>query len=99
MDREKNIIFGYDSGPQMFTDEANEGVMRAIVAIEAMARDDLTIRNRETLVKAASPLLRAVGALHDEIWDTEPRNWIAGKLDLICKMNGWAYDEYDSYDW
>lgn len=88
-----------ESTPSMYTEEANDAVRAAVIKIETMAQFDLTIRNKETLTKAASPILREVGATYGEIWDTEPRSWIADKLDTICAMHGWSYNEWEPYDW
>lgn len=86
-------------GPEMFTSEGNQAVIAAVKKIEKLAETDLSIRNKETLTKAASPILREVEERFGEIRDTEPRGWIADKLDLICKKNGWEYEEYEGYDW
>ena len=88
----------YDN-PEMYTEEANQAVIHAILKIETMAEHDLNIRNREGLEKVARPILRAVGEKYPELWDTEPRCWVNDYLDKICRMHGWYYNEDNYYDW
>lgn len=90
-------------GPSMFSTEGDAAVIGAIEAIKALVATDLTIRNKKGLLLAAKPILLAVAAEHDEMTDTEPDGWIAGKLRDICKDMGWAYDDAgwtrDEFDW
>lgn len=86
-------------GPSMYSTEGDDAVRAAVIQIETMAAHEPFVRNRATLTKAASPILRAVAEIHPEIWDTEPRAWIGDKLDAICEANGWAYEEWEAYEW
>lgn len=86
----------FDS-PEMYTEEGDQAVIRAMIVVANMAETDLTIRNKETLWKSAEPIIKAVGNLYYEIYDTEPRHWIEDQLDAICKAHGWAYNEFEGW--
>jgi hypothetical protein len=84
---------------EMFTDEGNDAVARALAAIALVAQDRTRVWNRETLETVAIPVLRAVSVKYEEIYDTEPRGNIADFLDQLCAENGWAFDPYAGYEW
>lgn len=83
----------------MYTEEGNEAVARALASITLMSKDHTKVWNRVTLEQVAKPVIEGVAKLHDELYDTEPRGLIADFLDNICEKNGWAYDPYSGYDW
>lgn len=84
---------------EMFSDEGDQAVARALAAIALVAQDHTKVWNRDTLEQVAKPVLEGVAKLYDEIYDTEPRANIADFLDQLCEENGWAYDPYVGYDW
>lgn len=84
---------------EMFSDEGNMAVARALQSIAIAASDHTKVWNRYTLEQAAKPILEGVSKVHEEIWDTEPRGHIADFLDQLCEENGWAYDPYGYYSW
>lgn len=84
---------------EMFTDEGNNAVARALAAISLQAQDHTKVWNRFTLEEAARPILEGVAKNHGEIYDTEPRGHIADFLDQLCEESGWAYDPYGYYSW
>lgn len=102
-DEEKNDIFLNGNNPSMYTTEGDDAVRAAIAAIKAKVETDLTIRNKAGLLKAASPILKAVAEEHNEIHDTEPDGWVARRLAEICDEMGWKYNtEYglrDAFYW
>jgi len=85
--------------PEMYSDEGDQAVIRALINIAWIANNNLEIRNRETLLKAAGPILQATANLYPEIYDTEPRNWINDRLNEICRSQGWSYNLWERYDW
>lgn len=84
---------------EMYTDEGDMAVARALAAIDVVSSDRTVVWNRTTLEAVAAPVLQAVAKLYGEIYDTEPRGHIARFLDQLCAENGWAYNEFESYDW
>lgn len=84
---------------EMYTDEGDMAVARALAIIAIMSKDHAKVWNRETLQAMAIPVLGAVAKEHDEIYDTEPRNHIDDFLDQLCAENGWAYKDLESYNW
>lgn len=84
---------------EMYTDEGDMAVARALVAISLAAQNRTTVWNRKTLEVVAKPFIKAVEQLHQEVSDTEPRGYIADHLDAICEENGWTYDKWAGYDW
>lgn len=84
---------------EMYTDEGDMAVARALVAISLTVQDRTKVWNRNTLEAVAKPIIEALAAFHPEVYDTEPRGNIADFLDKICEENGWAYDPWAGYDW
>ena len=84
---------------EMFSEEGNNAVARALAAITLLSDDHTKVWNKETLTKIAAPIIEGVAKNHPEVHDTEPRACIADSLDLICQMNGWVYNEWESYDY
>lgn len=84
---------------EMYTDEGDLAVTRALVAIAIVSSDRTVVWNRDTLEAMAAPVLQGVAKLHNEIYDTEPRGHIADFLDQLCAENGWAFDPYTGYEW
>lgn len=84
---------------EMYTDEGDLAVARALASIAVTASDRTKVWNRDTLEAVAKPVIEAVAKLHDELYDTEPRGHIADFLDQLCAENGWAFDPYAGYDW
>lgn len=84
---------------EMFSDEGDMAVARALASIALRSKDHTIVWNRDTLEAVAKPVLEAVGKLHEELYDTEPRGYVADFLDQLCEENGWAYDPYAGYNW
>jgi hypothetical protein len=84
---------------EMFSEEGNEAVARALTSIAIVSKDHTKVWNRYTLEQVARPVLEGVAKLHGEIYDTEPRGHIADFLDQLCEENGWAYDPFAYYSW
>ncbi len=88
--------------PEMYTEEGNQAVIRAMITVATVAETNLAIRNKDTLIAMAAPVLEAVAKLHPEIYDTEPRCWVDDRLDEICRANGWTcngFEGFEGYDW
>lgn len=84
---------------EMYTDEGNSAVARALASITLLSEDHTKVWNKETLTQVAVPIIEGVAKNYPEVYDTEPRNYIADALDLICKMNGWSHNEWEGYDY
>lgn len=78
---------------EMYTDEGNDAVRRALESIEFISQVRTKVWNRETLNQAARPIIDALAEVHGEVYDTEPRGHISDFMDMICKCNGWTYDD------
>lgn len=94
-------------GPSMYSTEGDDAVRAALALIAAMVPGHDAGLNpamaakygKAHLTAIAAPILKAVASAFPEVYDTEPRAWIAEKLDAICEAKGWDYASYENYDW
>lgn len=85
-------------GPAMYTTEGDDAVRYFCAAAADIAATNLTVRNKATLTAALKDHFALLKAAFPEVTDTEPRGWIATKLDEICEAHGWKYEPYEAYD-
>lgn len=88
----------YTPSPSMYSTGGDAAVRAFCELARQLAANDLSIRNKATLTEALRPYHAVLRDTFSEVTDTEPRAFIADKLDEICKANGWAFEKWEGYD-